>query len=50
MSWGFGAARLLVLAVGLTMAGAGLAVLADAGPAGSIPGLCLSGVGIAFVI
>ena len=31
MSWGFGAARLLVLAVGLTMAVAGLALLAFAG-------------------
>ena len=50
MSWGFGAARLLVLAIGLTMVVAGLAILAYAGPAGSITGLCLIGVGIAFMI
>ena len=50
MSWGFGAARLIVLALGLTMAVAGLAILAFAGPVGSITALCLIGIGIAFMI
>ena len=50
MSWGFGVARLLVLAAGLTMAVAGLALLAVAGPAGSITGIWLVGIGIAFMI
>ena len=50
MSWGFGAARLIVLALGLTMAVTGLAILAFAGPVGSITGLSLIGVGIAFMI
>ena len=48
MSWGFGAARLIVLAVGLTMAVAGLAVLAFGGAAATITALWL--IGIAFMI
>ena len=50
MSWGFGAARLLVLALGLAMVVGGLAILAYAGPVGSITALCLIGIGIAFMI
>ena len=50
MSWGFGVARLLVLAAGLTLAVAGLAVLAFGGAAAAITGLWLIGVGIAFMI
>ena len=50
MSWGFGAARLIVLAVGLTMAAAGLAVLAFGGAAATITALWLIGIGIAFMI
>ena len=50
MSWGFGVARLLVLAAGLTMAVAGLAILAFAGPVSSIMALSLVGIGIAFMI
>jgi hypothetical protein len=50
MSWGFGAARLIVLAVGLTMAVAGLAVLALGGAAATITALWLIGIGIAFMI
>ena len=50
MSWGFGVARLLVLAAGLTMAVAGLAILAFAGPVSSIMALWLVGIGIAFMI
>ena len=38
MSWGFGAARLLVLAVGLTMAVAGLAILASPARPARSPG------------
>jgi hypothetical protein len=50
MSWGFGAARLLVLALGLTMALGGLVLIAVEGPAGSITGIWLIGIGIAFMI
>ena len=50
MSWGFGAARLIVLAVGLTMAAAGLAVLAFGGAAATITAFWLIGIGIAFMI
>ncbi len=50
MSWGFGAARLLVLAAGLTMAVAGVAVLAFGGTAATITALWLVGIGIAFMI
>jgi hypothetical protein len=50
MSWGFGAARLIVLAVGLTMAVAGLALLGFGGAASSITALWLIGIGIAFMI
>jgi hypothetical protein len=50
MSWGFGAARLLVLALGLTMAVAGLFFIAVEGPAGSITGIWLVIIGIAFMI
>jgi hypothetical protein len=50
MSWGFGAARLLVLAFGLTMAVAGLFLIAVEGPALSITGIWLVGIGIAFMI
>ena len=41
MSWGFGIARILVLAFGLTMALAGLFLIAVEGPALSITGLWL---------
>ena len=50
MSWGFGAARLIVLAVGLTMAVAGLALLGFGGAAASITALWLIGIGIAFMV
>jgi hypothetical protein len=50
MSWGFGAARLIVLAVGLTMAVAGLFLIAVEGPALSITGIWLIGIGIAFMV
>ena len=50
MSWGFGLARILVLAFGLTMALAGLVLIAVEGPALSITGLWLVGIGIAFMI
>ena len=50
MSWGFGIARILVLAFGLTMALAGLFLIAVEGPALSITGLWLVGVGVAFMI
>jgi hypothetical protein len=50
MSWGFGAARLLVLAFGLSMAVAGLALLAVGGPAASITAVWLVGLGIAFIV
>jgi hypothetical protein len=50
MSWGFGAARLLVLAAGLTMAVAGLGVLAFGGAAATITGVWLVGIGLAFMI
>jgi hypothetical protein len=50
MSWGFGLARILVLAFGLTMAVGGLFLIAVEGPALSITGLWLVGIGIAFMI
>jgi hypothetical protein len=50
MSWGFGAARILVLALGLTMALGGLVLIAVEGPALSITGIWLVGIGIAFMI
>ena len=50
MSWGFGAARLLVLALGLTMALAGLLLIAVEGPAFSITGIWLVVIGIAFMV
>jgi len=50
MSWGFGLARILVLAFGLTMALGGLFLIAVEGPALSITGLWLVGIGIAFMI
>ena len=50
MSWGFGAARILVLALGLTMALGGLFLIAVEGPAASITGIWLIGIGVAFMI
>ena len=50
MSWGFGLARILVLAFGLTLALAGLFLIAVEGPALSITGIWLVGIGIAFMI
>jgi hypothetical protein len=50
MSWGFGAARLIVLAAGLTMAVAGLAVLAFGGAAAAITGVWMVGIGLAFMV
>ena len=50
MSWGFGVARILVLAFGLTLALAGLFLIAVEGPALSITGIWLVGIGIAFMI
>jgi hypothetical protein len=50
MSWGFGAARLLVLAIGLTMAMAGLALIALEGAEASIAGIWLVLIGVAFVV
>ena len=50
MSWGFGVARLLVLAFGLTMALAGLFLIAVEGPALSITGIWLVVIGIACMI
>jgi hypothetical protein len=47
MSWGFGAARLIVLAFGLAMALAGLALLAFGAP---ITGVWLVAIGIACMI
>ena len=50
MSWGFGLARILVLAFGLILALAGLVLIAVEGPALSITGIWLVGIGIAFMI
>jgi hypothetical protein len=50
MSWGFGAVRLLVIALGLTMVVGGLAFIAAEGPAGSLTGLWLVVIGIAFIV
>ena len=50
MSWGFGLARILVLAFGLTLALAGLVLIAVEGPGLSITGIWLVGIGIAFMI
>ena len=50
MSWGFGLARILVLAFGLTLALAGLFLIAVEGPALSITGLWLVGIGLVFMV
>ena len=50
MSWGFGVARILVLAFGLTLALAGLFLIAVEGPPLSITGIWLVGIGIALMI
>ena len=50
MSWGFGAARLLILALGLTLAVIGLAMIANGGPALSITGIWLVGLGIVCMV
>ena len=50
MSWGFGAARLLVLAIGLTLAVAGLALLGLGGPGGSITGVWLVVIGLVVIV
>jgi hypothetical protein len=50
MSWGFGVARLIVLAVGLTMAVAGLALIGFGGTGAWITGVWLVGIGVAFMI
>jgi hypothetical protein len=50
MSWGFGAARLLVLAVGLTMAVAGLALIGFGDAGAWITGVWLVVIGLAFMV
>jgi hypothetical protein len=50
MSWGFGAARLLVLAIGLTMAVAGLAVIGFGTAGVSIAGVWLVAIGLAIMV
>ena len=50
MSWGFGIARILVLAFGLAIALAGLFLIAVEGPAFSITGLWLVGIGLVFMV
>jgi hypothetical protein len=50
MSWGFGVARLLVLALGLTLALAGLVLIASQGPGLTITGIWLVGIGILCMV
>jgi len=50
MSWGFGAARLLVLAIGLTLAVVGVVLIGLGGPGRSITGVWLVAIGLACII
>jgi hypothetical protein len=50
MSGGLGAARLLVLAFGLTLLVAGLAVIGLAGGAGTLAGVWLVGSGMVLIV
>ena len=50
MSWGFGAARLLVLALGLTLAVTGLVMIGAGEPALRITGVWLVGLGLVCMI
>jgi hypothetical protein len=50
MSWGFGVARILVFAFGLTMALAGLFLIAVEGLGLTITGIWLVGIGIACMV
>ena len=50
MSWGFGAARLLVFALGLTLAVVGIVLIAANGPALTITGVWLIGLGIVCMV
>jgi hypothetical protein len=50
MSWGFGVARLLVFALGLTLAVVGLVMIASQGPALTITGVWLVGLGIVCMV
>jgi hypothetical protein len=50
MSWGFGAARLLVFALGLTLVVAGLALVASQGPGLTITGVWLVGLGLVCMV
>ena len=50
MSWGFGVARLLVFALGLTLAVVGLAMIASQGPALTITGVWLVILGIVCMV